>query len=72
MADAAKTRSPEEWEKFKADCLKKFPNLKFTRLTLKSNDDVEVMLIRQLLARPPEERTHFLRIPTPDGRGAYL
>lgn len=39
--DETKTWSAEEWEKFKADCLKEFPGLKFTRLTFQTDEEAD-------------------------------
>ena len=58
----------EEWKKLKEECRKEFPNVKITRV----DEDHDIMLIRQLLAKPMAERTFFLRVPTPDGRGSHL
>ena len=67
MADG-KRFSDEEWKKVKEECRKEFPDVKITRV----EEDFDVLLIRQLLAKPMAERTHFLRVPTPDGRGSHL
>ena len=63
-----KEMSAEEWERFKAEVQKEFPNVKITRV----DDDHDIMLIRQLLAKPMEERTNFLRVRTEDGIGSHL